>query len=134
MTAKKSEVRVEPAQTAREVEKGGPLEVSPHSLTVEASLNAAHTQTRVKLTGASPGGHKLYVIAVKPDGRREDFGDVVWDGERGDIVLPFVARWIRVMNDPDDPERVEAVIDVVQDYIEDLPPDPEAAGAVKTRS
>jgi hypothetical protein len=98
--------------------------VSP-TLAVEASLNAAHTQTRLKLTGANPGGHNLYVIAERPDGRREEVGEVTWDGERHDIILPFVARQIRVLSSLTDPNRVETVIDVLQDFIEDNIPPPE---------
>jgi len=102
------------------------------TIAIEASLNAAHTATRLKITGALPGGHSVYVIAERPDGRREEVGIVTWDGERGDIEVPFVARLIRVMDDYDSLDRVETVIDVVQDFIEDIP-EPEATreGATK---
>ena len=105
-------------QAAREAK------VSP-TLAVEASLSTAHTQTRLKLTGANPGGHNLYVIAERPDGQREEVGEVTWDGERHDIILPFVARQIQVLSSLTDPNRVETVIDVLQDFIEDNIPPPE---------
>jgi hypothetical protein len=95
------------------------------TLAWEASLDAGYDRTRIKVTGAAPGGHSVYVIAERPDGRREEAGIFTWDGERGDIVLPYVARRIRVMNAYEDVNRVEAVVDVLQDFIEDNQPDPE---------
>lgn len=104
------------------------------TLAVEAALNAAHTETRLKLTGAGPGGHAVDVIAMTLEDKRIDVGRVSWDGDRGDITVPFVARAFRIMNDVDDPDRVEVVVDVLQDFIEDNTPPPPEADPPVTRS